>query len=97
MKTKTFGGGRYFITFIDDHSKLLIYVLKIKDQVLGVFKQFQDLVERETRKKLKCVRTDNGGKYCGPFDEYCRQQGIRHQQFNASLHSHLSYTTICDN
>ena len=62
MKTKTFGGGLYFITFIDDHSrKLWFYVLKTKDQVLGVFKQFQASVERETGKKLKRVRTDNAG------------------------------------
>ncbi|PHT50737.1 hypothetical protein CQW23_10484 [Capsicum baccatum] len=51
-----------------------------KDQVLGVFKQFQVSIERETEKKLKCIRTDNGGKYCGPFDEYCKQQGIRHHK-----------------
>jgi len=58
MKTKTFGGGFYFVTFIYDHSrKLWVYVLKTKDQVLGVFKQFQASVERETGKKLKCVRT----------------------------------------
>ena len=27
---------------------------------------------------MKCFRTDNGGEYCGPFDEYCKHQGIRH-------------------
>ncbi|KAH0685102.1 hypothetical protein KY289_022854 [Solanum tuberosum] len=81
MKTKTLGGALYFVTFIDDCSrKLWVYVLKTKDQVLGVFKQFQASVERETGKKLKCVRTDNGGEYCGPFDEYCKHQGIRHQK-----------------
>ena len=81
MKTKTLGGALYFVTFIDDCSrKLWVYVLKTKDQVLGVFKQFQASVERETGKKLKCIRTDNGGEYCGPFDEYCKHQGIRHQK-----------------
>jgi len=81
MRTKTFGGGLYFVTLIDDYSrKLWVYVLKTKDQVLGVFKQFQASVERDTGKKLKCVHIDNGGEYCGPFDEYCRQQGIRHQK-----------------
>ncbi|XP_059291841.1 F-box/LRR-repeat protein At5g63520-like [Lycium ferocissimum] len=55
------GGALYFATFIDDCSrKLWVYVLKTKDQVLGVFKQFQASVERETGKKLKCIRTDNG-------------------------------------
>ena len=28
---------------------------------------------------MKCIRTDNGGEFCGPFDEYCKNQGIRHQ------------------
>ncbi|KAK0604489.1 hypothetical protein LWI29_016179 [Acer saccharum] len=65
----------------DDHSrKLWVYTLKTKDQVLDVFKQFQASVERHTGKKLKCIRTDNGGEYCGPFDEYCKQLGIRHKK-----------------
>jgi len=29
---------------------------------------------------LKCIRSDNGGEYIGPFDKYCREQGIRHQK-----------------
>ena len=81
MKTRTLGGASYFVTFIDDCSrKLWVYTLKSKDQVLDVFKQFQALVERQTGKKLRCIRTDNGGEYSGPFDEYCRRQGIRHQK-----------------
>ena len=54
--------------------------LKSKDQVLDVFKQFQALSERKTGKKLKCIHTDNGGEYIGPFDNYCKSQGIRHQK-----------------
>ncbi|RVW60490.1 Retrovirus-related Pol polyprotein from transposon TNT 1-94 [Vitis vinifera] len=42
--------------------------------------QFHALVERQSGEKLKCIRTDNGGEYSGPFDEYCRQHGIRHQK-----------------
>lgn len=74
MKTRTLGGCLYFVTFIDDCSrKVWVYTLKTKDQVLDVFKQFHALVERQTGKKLKCVRTDNGGEYIGPFDAYCRE------------------------
>ena len=47
--------------------------------MLGVFKQFQVSVERETEKKIKCIRTDKRGEYIGPFDAYCKEQGIRHQ------------------
>ena len=40
-KTNKLGGALYFVTFIDHFfRKLWVYVLKTKDQVLGVFKQF---------------------------------------------------------
>ena len=77
---KSLGGAQYFVTFIDDHSrKTWVYLLKTKNQVLEVFKQFLSLVERQTGKKLKCIRTDNGGEYTGPFHAYCKEHGIRHQ------------------
>ncbi|RDX58134.1 hypothetical protein CR513_62572, partial [Mucuna pruriens] len=69
LKIKSFSGALYFV-----------YVLKTKDQVLEKFKQFQALVERQLGKKVKYIRSDNGGEYCGPFDVYCRQQGIRHEK-----------------
>ena len=69
LKVKSFTGALYFVTFIDDCSrKLWVYVVKTKDQDLEKFKEFHVLVERQSGKKLKCIRTDNGGEYCGPFD-----------------------------
>ena len=66
----------YFVTFIDDHSrKVCVTALKIKDQVLDAFKEFHDRVERERGKKLKVVRTINGGDYRGPFESYCKLHG----------------------
>ena len=65
------------MTFIDDHSRnIWVYTLKTKGQVLEVFKQFHAFVDRQSGEKLKCIGTDNGGEYFGPFDEYCRQHGI---------------------
>ncbi|KAJ0014146.1 hypothetical protein Pint_21126 [Pistacia integerrima] len=77
MKTKKLGTASYFVTFINDYPrKSWVYTLKTKYQVLDVFKQFQALVETQTGKKLKCIITNNEGEYLGPFDEYCKQQGI---------------------
>ena len=53
------------------------FVLKSKDQVLSVFKEFHVRAERESGQKLKSVRSDNGGEYIGPFAEYCKSQGIK--------------------
>ncbi|KAI5313383.1 hypothetical protein L3X38_042557 [Prunus dulcis] len=81
MTTSTLGGSRYFVTFIDDHSrKVRAYGLRTKDQVYEVFKQFHASVERETSRSLKCICTDNGGEYMGAFRNYCRGNGIRHER-----------------
>ncbi|KAH0717971.1 hypothetical protein KY285_014002 [Solanum tuberosum] len=80
-RVRSHSGALYFMTFIDDYSrKLWVFSLKFKDQVLDVFKSFQVLVERQTKKKLKCICSDNGGEYIGPFDRYCREQNIQHQK-----------------
>ena len=74
---KSHSGGQYFVTFIDNHSrKLWAYILKTKDQVLSVFKELHARVERETGRKLKAVRADNGGEYRGKFEKYCESKGI---------------------
>ena len=66
------------MTFIDDYSRRLWATpLKTKDQVLSVFKELHARVERESGRKLKAVRADNGGEYRGQFEEYCRSKGIR--------------------
>ena len=82
LEAESLGGNRYFLTFIDDASrKVWVYFMKTKDQVFNYFKLFHVMVERETGKKLKCLRSDNGGEYTSKeFDAYCRSQGIRHEK-----------------
>jgi len=39
------------------------------------------LVEIETGKKLKCLRSESGGEYCSKeFDRYCSEHGIRREK-----------------
>ena len=57
MTENSLSGALYFVTFIDDHSRIFFaYVLKNKYQVLDAFKEFHAKIERETEKKLKCIR-----------------------------------------
>ena len=52
------------MSFIDDASqKLWVYFVRTKDQVFQTFKDFHAMVERETGKHLKCLRTGDGGVY----------------------------------
>ncbi|CAA0833378.1 Unknown protein [Striga hermonthica] len=88
MEVESLGGSRYFLTFIDDASrKVWVYILNTKDQVFEYFKSFHVIVERETGKKLKCLRSDNGGEYTSKeFDAYCRTYGIRHEKPSSARH-----------
>ncbi|GAA0152202.1 hypothetical protein LIER_10741 [Lithospermum erythrorhizon] len=89
MKVKTMGGNSYFIRYIDDYSrKVSIFALKTKDQVCETFKYLHQLVERETKNILKCIRIDNGGEYIGDFDRYCKSKGIRHEQSVPKIPQH---------
>ena len=49
------GGARYMLTFIDDYSRGLFY--EKKSDVFVTFKQWKALVEKQTGKKIKRLRT----------------------------------------
>jgi transposase InsO family protein len=75
------GGWEYYVTFIDDHSvKTWIFFLKTKSEVFKRFQEFKALVENQTGRKIKVLRSDNGGEYTSTkFAEFCIKQGIRRQ------------------
>ncbi|KAD5318290.1 hypothetical protein E3N88_18236 [Mikania micrantha] len=58
----------------------------MKTRSLGGCSYFVTFIDDHSRKwkdkmgRLKCIRTDNGGEYIGPFDAYYREKGIRHQK-----------------
>ncbi|GKA46788.1 retrovirus-related pol polyprotein from transposon TNT 1-94 [Tanacetum coccineum] len=55
------------------------HVLDMRLNIISNWSLDEDL-KRYTWKKLKCIRSDNGGEYIGPFDAYCREHGIQHQK-----------------
>ena len=55
---------KYSLTFIDDFSKYCwVYFLKHKSEFFDLFKVFKALVENQYGRKLKILRSDNGGEY----------------------------------
>jgi transposase InsO family protein len=81
MQTSSIGGSTYFLTFIDDFSRnTWIYFLKHKYDVLGCFRQFKSLVEKQSGYYIKCLRTDRGGVYISrEFQNFCKVHGIYKQ------------------
>ena len=59
MSSTSLSGFEYYITFIDDYSrKTWIYFLKFEK-----FKELKALIENLSDKKIKTLRSDNGGGY----------------------------------
>ena len=72
---------RYFISFIDDYSrKMWIYCLAEKSEAFTIFKNYKNLVEKETGAFICCLRTDRGGEFTShEFDAFCKANGISRQ------------------
>jgi hypothetical protein len=62
IPSTSLSGYVYYISFIDDYShKTWVYLLKSKDEVFGKFKEFKALIENLAKRKIKILRSDNGG------------------------------------
>ena len=63
------GGNHYFVTFIDDYfRRRWVYTMKHKEKVLELFVEWKKNMEKSTGRKIKVLRSDNGGEYKGhPF------------------------------
>jgi transposase InsO family protein len=83
MTVVSLGGYHYYITFIDDYSrKTWIYFLKSKEseEVLSKFKEFKAQVENLSGKRIKILRSDNGGEYTSTeFNDFCKEAGIKRE------------------
>ena len=81
MHVSSLGKSKYFVTFIDDYSRYIhVYFIKSKDEVLEKFKEFAKYTENTTGRKIKVLRSDNGGEYCSKvFETYMKENGIVHQ------------------
>ncbi|KAL0326674.1 UNVERIFIED_CONTAM: Retrovirus-related Pol polyprotein from transposon TNT 1-94 [Sesamum angustifolium] len=80
MRTPSHEQNRYFILFIDDYSNDLVYFMREKSEVFKVFKKFKNLVEKQSGRSVKVLRSDRGKEYNNSeFDKFCEEEGIEHQ------------------
>lgn len=64
FQVSTPGGKRYFVTFIDEHSRFArVYLLARKDEVFKTFVNFLTEAERQTGQHLCILKSNRGGEY----------------------------------
>ena len=60
-QVESLGGKRYFLSIVDDYSRRVwVYILRFKHEAFGKFKEWKQLVENQTGRTVKKLRTDNG-------------------------------------
>lgn len=79
-RVKTASSSRWFITFIDDHTRVTwIYLLKEKSEAANVFKNFHSLINTQFNTNIQVLRTDNGREYFNAIlGDFLKEKGIIH-------------------
>jgi transposase InsO family protein len=73
------GGRRYFLLLVDDLSRYMwVVVLGSKGEAADAIRRAQAAAEAECGRKLRVLRTDNGGEFtAAEFASYCVDEGIQ--------------------
>lgn len=71
---------RWFITFIDDHTRVSwVFLMKDKSEAYSLFKSFHQMVQNVFQTAIQILRTDNGREYfSNEFNQYLLKHGIIH-------------------
>ncbi|KAI5340787.1 hypothetical protein L3X38_020061 [Prunus dulcis] len=81
MQSTTIRGNRYFLTFIDDCTRMRwVYFIQHKYEVFNIFKKFKAIVELQSGYKIKRLRIDRGREYTSTeFLKFCEDVGLERQ------------------
>jgi transposase InsO family protein len=83
VKPVTPGGRRYFQLLVDDATRYMwVVLLTAKSEASSAIKRIQAAAEKKCGRKLRVLRTDNGGEFtAAEFTAYCADKGITQTLF----------------
>ncbi|KAJ9532366.1 hypothetical protein QJQ45_010442 [Haematococcus lacustris] len=81
MEVAALDGSLYYVSLLDDYSKLLaVTLIRQKSDAAAAIIDMVTALERQTGSKLKVLRSDRGGEYTGAeLQRWLRTQGVVHQ------------------
>ncbi|KAG8495046.1 hypothetical protein CXB51_012729 [Gossypium anomalum] len=82
-RVSTHSGHRYFLTIVDDFTRLTwVYLLRLKSDVPVQLKQFFRMIQTQFSATVKIVRSDNGSEFFNTAcTEFFHTMGIIHQSY----------------
>ncbi|CAI7867597.1 unnamed protein product [Closterium sp. NIES-53] len=86
MKVKGDGGALYSMTMVDDYTRLTwsFPLAKKSDAARVIIEGWLPMVERESGKRVKAIRSDRGGEFLGAeFRSWLKRHGIKQQLITA--------------
>ncbi|CAI7884326.1 unnamed protein product [Closterium sp. NIES-54] len=82
MKVKGDGGALYSMTMVDDYTRLTWYfpLAKKSDGARVIIEEWLPMVEQESGKRVKAIRSDRGGEFLeAEFRSWLKRHGIKQQ------------------
>ncbi|GJZ70746.1 retrovirus-related pol polyprotein from transposon TNT 1-94, partial [Tanacetum coccineum] len=78
FRVESMSGCRYFLSIVDDYSRRgWVHFLRHNNEAFNKFNEWKQLVENQTGRKLKKLRTDNGLEfYNQEFNNLCKESRI---------------------
>jgi hypothetical protein len=71
------GGHKYYVIFVDDHSRYTwIYFMKRRSELISIYKSFVRMVHTQFSSSIKIFRSDSGGEYLSDaFRQFLTTEG----------------------
>ena len=90
LRIHTVMGVRWFVTFIDDHTRVCwVYLLKGKFETKKIFKVFQKMFQTQSQAKVCILKIDNGKEYFSKvLGTYLVENVIIHQSLCVNIPQH---------
>ncbi|GKF54168.1 retrovirus-related pol polyprotein from transposon TNT 1-94, partial [Tanacetum coccineum] len=77
QRSRTTGAGKAEAVWKEKSKRVWVYILRFKHEAFGKFKECKQLVENQTGRTVKKLRTDNGLELCNrEFEKLCIESGI---------------------
>ncbi|WKA11938.1 hypothetical protein VitviT2T_029385 [Vitis vinifera] len=79
-RIKNVTGTRWFVSFIDDHTRLTwVFLMKEKSETSQIFKNFKNMIQTQFQSKIQILKFDNARDYFNSIlGEFLAQEGIVH-------------------